>query len=115
MGTNRKIINSHNRTEMFKILFFGGKTMNFNKIVSSIKANEAIGNVIGQAIGAGLVGVGSLVIQKWVAKSQIKNLETQTKVLEFDARQKYGPDWDKKIDPERAKEDSKTETKEEKE
>lgn len=92
--------------------------MNFiNKITGSIKANEAIGNVLGQAIGAGLVGIGSLVIQKWVAKSQIKNLETQTKVLEYDARQKYGPDWDKKIDSERAEEekDSKTETKEEKE
>lgn len=86
-----------------------------NKIAGSIKANEAIGNVIGQAVGAGLVGIGSLVIQKWVAKSQIKNLETQTKVLEFDARQKYGPDWDKKIDPERAEEekDSKSEPKEE--
>ena len=89
--------------------------MNFiNKITGSIKANEAIGNVLGQAIGAGLVGIGSLVIQKWVAKSQIKNLETQTKVLEFDARQKYGPDWDKKIDPEHAEEkDLKTDEKEE--
>ena len=91
--------------------------MNFiNKIAGSIKANEAIGNVIGQAVGAGLVGIGSLVIQKWVAKSQIKNLETQTKVLEFDARQKYGPDWDKEgFNPEHEEEDSKTETKEEKE
>ena len=85
--------------------------MNFiNKIAGSIKANEAIGNVIGQAVGAGLVGIGSLVIQKWVAKSQIKNLETQTKVLEFDARQKFGPDWDKEgFNPEHAEEkDSKT-------
>lgn len=88
--------------------------MNFiNKITGSIKANEAIGNVLGQAIGAGLVGIGSLVIQKWVAKSQIKNLETQTRVLEFDARQKYGPDWDKKIDTENREEDSKTETEKE--
>lgn len=87
-----------------------------NKIAGSIKANEAIGNVIGQAVGAGLVGIGSLVIQKWVAKSQIKNLETQTRVLEFDARQKYGPDWDKEgFNPEHEEEDSKTETKEEKE
>ena len=89
--------------------------MNFiNKIAGSIKANEAIGNVIGQAVGAGLVGIGSLVIQKWVAKSQIKNLETQTKVLEFDARQKFGPDWDKEgFNPERAEEkDSKTDEKE---
>ena len=86
-----------------------------NKITGSIKANEAVGNVLGQAIGAGLVGIGSLVIQKWVAKSQIKNLETQTKVLEFDARQKYGPDWDKKIDPENREEDSKTKTETEKE
>ena len=88
--------------------------MNFiNKIAGSIKANEAIGNVIGQAVGAGLVGIGSLVIQKWVAKSQIKNLETQTKVLEFDARQKYGPDWDKEgFNPVEEK-DSKTEEKEE--
>lgn len=87
-----------------------------NKIAGSIKANEAIGNVIGQAVGAGLVGIGSLVIQKWVAKSQIKNLETQTKVLEFDARQKYGPDWDKEsFKPEHAEEekDSKTDEKEE--
>ena len=85
-----------------------------NKIAGSIKANEAIGNVIGQAVGAGLVGIGSLVIQKWVAKSQIKNLETQTKVLEFDARQKFGPDWDKEgFNPERAEEkDSKTDEKE---
>lgn len=91
--------------------------MNFiNKIAGSIKANEAIGNVIGQAVGAGLVGIGSLVIQKWVAKSQIKNLETQTKVLEFDARQKYGPDWDKEgFKPEHteAEKDSKTETEKE--
>lgn len=89
--------------------------MNFiNKITGSIKANEAIGNVLGQAIGAGLVGIGSLVIQKWVAKSQIKNLETQTKVLEFDARQKYGPDWDKEgFNPEHEEEDSKTNEKEE--
>ena len=89
--------------------------MNFiNKIAGSIKANEAIGNVIGQAVGAGLVGIGSLVIQKWVAKSQIKNLETQTKVLEFDARQKYGPDWDREVKPEHAEEkDSKTDEKEE--
>ena len=86
-----------------------------NKIAGSIKANEAIGNVIGQAVGAGLVGIGSLVIQKWVAKSQIKNLETQTKVLEFDARQKFGPDWDKDFKPESAEKDSKTETEEEKE
>ena len=86
-----------------------------NKIAGSIKANEAIGNVIGQAVGAGLVGIGSLVIQKWVAKSQIKNLETQTKVLEFDARQKFGPDWDKEgFNPEHAEEkDSKTDKKEE--
>ena len=90
--------------------------MNFiNKITGSIKANEAIGNVLGQAIGAGLVGIGSLVIQKWVAKSQIKNLETQTRVLEFDARQKYGPDWDKKIDPENREEDSKIKTEEKEE
>ena len=89
--------------------------MNFiNKITGSIKANEAVGNVLGQAIGAGLVGIGSLVIQKWVAKSQIKNLETQTKILECDARQKYGPDWDKEgFKPESAEKDSKTETKEE--
>ena len=88
--------------------------MNFiNKITGSIKANEAIGNVLGQAIGAGLVGIGSLVIQKWVAKSQIKNLETQTKVLEFDARQKYGPDWDKNFDYEHVEENSKSEPKEE--
>ena len=88
--------------------------MNFiNKIAGSIKANEAIGNVIGQAVGAGLVGIGSLVIQKWVAKSQIKNLETQTKVLEFDARQKFGPDWDREVKPEHAEEkDSKTDKKE---
>ncbi len=84
-----------------------------NKITGSIKANEAIGNVIGQAVGAGLVGIGSLVIQKWVAKSQIKNLETQTKVLEYDARQKYGPDWDKGLGHESAEKDSKTEEKEE--
>ena len=85
-----------------------------NKIAGSIKTNEAIGNVIGQAVGAGLVGIGSLVIQKWVAKSQIKNLETQTKVLEYDARQKYGPDWDKEgFNPEHAEEDSKSEPKEE--
>ena len=84
-----------------------------NKIAGSIKANEAIGNVIGQAVGAGLVGIGSLVIQKWVAKSQIKNLETQTKVLEFDARQKFGPDWDREVKPEHAEEDSKTDKKEE--
>ena len=85
-----------------------------NKIAGSIKANEAIGNVIGQAVGAGLVGIGSLVIQKWVAKSQIKNLETQTKVLEYDARQKYGPDWDK-VKPESAEKDSKTEAEEKEE
>ena len=85
-----------------------------NKIASSIKVNESIGNVIGQAVGAGLVGIGSLVIQKWVAKSQIKNLETQTKVLEFDARQKFGPDWDREVKSERAEEkDSKTETEKE--
>ena len=86
-----------------------------NKIASSIKVNESIGNIIGQAVGAGLVGIGSLVIQKWVAKSQIKNLETQTKVLEFDARQKFGPDWDKDFKPEHTEEekDSKTEEKEE--
>lgn len=85
-----------------------------NKIASSIKVNESIGNVIGQAVGAGLVGIGSLVIQKWVAKSQIKNLETQTKVMEYDARQKYGPNWDKEdFNPEHAEEDSKSEPKEE--
>ena len=83
-----------------------------NKIASSIKVNESIGNVIGQAVGAGLVGIGSLVIQKWVAKSQIKNLETQTKVLEFDARQKFGPDWDKP-ETEHTEKDSKTETEKE--
>ena len=86
-----------------------------NKIASSIKVNESIGNVIGQAVGAGLVGIGSLVIQKWVAKSQIKNLETQTKVLEFDARQKFGPDWDKDFKPESAEKGSKTETEEKEE
>ena len=85
-----------------------------NKITGAVKANEAVGNVLGQAIGAGLVGIGSLVIQKWVAKSQIKNLETQTKVLEYETRQKYGPNWDK-TDPEHTEKDSKTETKEEEE
>lgn len=89
--------------------------MNFiNKISGAIKTNEAVGNVLGQALGAGLVGIGSLVIQKWVAKSQIKNLETQTKVLEYETRQKYGPDWDK-TNPEHAEKGSKTETEEEKE
>ena len=90
--------------------------MNFiNKISGAIKTNEAVGNVLGQALGAGLVGIGSLVIQKWVAKSQIKNLETQTKVLEYETRQKYGPDWDRETNPEHTEKDSKTETKEEKE
>ena len=90
--------------------------MNFiNKISGAIKTNEAVGNVLGQALGAGLVGIGSLVIQKWVAKSQIKNLETQTRVLEMDAKRKFGPDWDREANPEQTKKDSKTETKEEKE
>lgn len=84
-----------------------------NKITGAVKANEAVGNVLGQAIGAGLVGIGSLVIQKWVAKSQIKNLETQTRVLEMDAKRKFGPDWDK-TDPEHTEKDnSKTDEKEE--
>ena len=90
--------------------------MNFiNKISGAIKTNEAVGNVLGQALGAGLVGIGSLVIQKWVAKSQIKNLETQTKVLEYETRQKYGPDWDREVkpEPEHTEKDSKTDEKEE--
>ena len=87
--------------------------MNFiNKISGAIKTNEAVGNVLGQALGAGLVGIGSLVIQKWVAKSQIKNIETQTRVLEMDAKRRFGPDWDKP-ETEHTEKDSKTETEKE--